>query len=100
MQEKNILFAAISWVFGIVFLLAGLINIFWGDDSGFGVFIVLLSFIYFPPVTNLLKKKTNRSIPRWAKIALGVFIIWALLGVGELMDKVSMMVMHFLPFRL
>ncbi len=83
----------ISWFFGLVFFGIGLINMFWGNDLWFGVFIVLLSFIYFLPVNGILGKLTGFTIPKLgiAKILLALFIIWASVGVGELFDKIEMM---------
>jgi hypothetical protein len=83
----------ISWLFGLAFFAIGVINTFWGNDPGFGVFIVLLSLVYFPPLTALFKEKTGFAIPRVIKILLGLFILWAALGVGELFDKIDLMMM-------
>ncbi|NEU09333.1 hypothetical protein GZH53_13495 [Flavihumibacter sp. R14] len=83
----------ISWLFGIVAFFIGLVNAFWGNDPGFGVFVLLLSFIYFLPVNTILKKMTGFTIPgiRIIRVLLGIFIIWAAMGVGELFDKIEMM---------
>ena len=83
----------ISWVFGVLVFAIGLVNTFWGNDAGFGIFLLLLSFVYFLPVNELLKKITSFSIPKMGliKIGLGFFIIWASLGVGELFDKIELM---------
>lgn len=93
MQNKLIIENIISLVFGIAVLSAGLINIFWGNDPEFGIFILLLSFVFLFPVNVLLKKITGISIPKWGivKIILGLFIVWALLGVGELFEKIELM---------
>jgi hypothetical protein len=82
----------ISWLFGIIVFAIGVVNIFWGNDPGFGIFIILLSAVYCPPVNSLIKVKTGLMIPRFVKILLAVFILWAALGVGELFDKVDMMI--------
>ena len=81
----------ISWLFGIAVFAAGVINTFWGEPSGFGIFLILLSFVYFLPVNAIFKKMTGFSIPgmRILRILLGIFIIWAALGVGELFDKIE-----------
>ena len=87
----------ISWIFGVVFFAIGVVNTFWGNDPGFGVFILLLSLVYFLPVNDILKKMTGFSIPRMGivKILPGIFILWAALGVGELFDKIDLMMMDF-----
>jgi hypothetical protein len=81
----------LSWVFGIAVIAVGIINTFWGNDQGFGIFLVLLSIVYLPPVNAIVKEKLGFSIPIIVKIILGVFIIWASLGVGELFDKIDLM---------
>ena len=83
----------LSWLFGILFFAIGIINIFWGNDALFGVFIVLLSAIYFLPLNALIKKVSGVSFtyPVIIKIVVGIFILWASLGVGELFDKIDLM---------
>ncbi|GGK70306.1 hypothetical protein ACD591_03965 [Rufibacter glacialis] len=83
----------ISWFFGLLVAAVGLINTFWGNDPGFGIFLILLAFVYFPPANVMLKEKTGFAIPLFAKLLLGVFIIMAALGVGELFDKIDLMMM-------
>jgi hypothetical protein len=90
-DQKSNIFNFISCLFGIAFFAIGAVNTFWGNDPGFGVFVVLLSLVYFPPMNAIFTKKTGLSIPAFLKILLGVFIIWAALGVGELFDKIDMM---------
>jgi len=90
-NNRFVLGDIISCFFGIVFLAIGLINTFWGNDPGYGIFILLLSFVYFPPVTAFIKKILGISILLIVKIILGVFIIWTALGVGELFDKIDLM---------
>ena len=82
----------IGYIFAALVLMIGFVNIFWGGDTGFGIFISLLSLIYFPFTNTILKQHAGFSIPRVVKVALGIFICWAALGVGELFDKIEMMV--------
>ncbi len=95
MNNNSIVLNIISWIFGMVVFAIGVVNTFWGNDPGFGVFILLLSFVYFLPVNAILKKMTGFSIARMGivKILLGIFILWASLGVGELFDKIDLMMM-------
>ena len=85
----------ISWIFGTFSLAIGITNTFWGNDPQFGIFIILLSVIYFLPVELLIKKVAFFSVPNMfiIKIIIAVFIIWASLGVGELFDKIDMMLL-------
>ncbi|GAB3199839.1 hypothetical protein ABID22_002465 [Pontibacter aydingkolensis] len=87
----------ISWLFGIIAFAIGVVNTFWGNDPGFGIFILLLSFVYFLPVNDILRKIAGFTIPklRLLKILLGIFIIWAAMGVGELFDKIELMMNSF-----
>lgn len=93
MDNKSNVWNIISWGFGIVVLVIGIINTFWGNDLGFGVFLIILSVVYFPPTNVIFKKITGFSIPLIIKILLGLFIIWAALGVGELFNKIELMMM-------
>lgn len=91
MKSKSVVWDVMGWFFGLVFLLIGLVNAFWGNDPEFGVFIVVLSLVFFPPVHKIIKDWTGYGIHYGIKIALGLFILWAALGVGELFDKIGMM---------
>ena len=99
MQAIVMTFNIIGWIFGIAVFAAGVVNTFWGNDPGFGVFILLLSFVYFPPTSAILndiaEKLAGFSIPKIGKIVLGIFIVWATLGVGELFDKIKLMMTDF-----
>ena len=83
----------ISCLFGIAAFAIGIVNTFWGNDPGFGIFLLLLSLVYFPPLNTIFKEKTGLSIPAVLKILLAIFILWAALGVGELFDKIDLMMM-------
>jgi len=92
-RTNNTIVARVASVlFGVVVLAIGIVNTFWGNDPGFGIFMVLLSFVYFPPVDALIKKITGFAIPVIIKIVLGFFILWASLGVGELFYKIGLMI--------
>jgi hypothetical protein len=95
MINNSCVWNTISWIFGVVVFAIGVLNIFWGNDLGFGVFVLFLSFVYFPPITSLLKVKFGFSIHYALKILLGIFIIWGALGVGELFAKIDLMLMNF-----
>ena len=89
MNDNSIVLNIISWIFGIVFFAIGIVNTFWGNDPGFGVFIILLSFVYFLPANAILKKRFGFSIPLVVKIVLGIFIIMFTLGVSDLGDMID-----------
>lgn len=85
----------ISACFGILFMIIGLINVFWGNDPGFGIFVILLGTIYFASVSNWITKKNGFTIKPYMKVGLGLFIVWAAVGVGELFDKIDMAMHSF-----
>lgn len=92
MNQQTVFFNSISWISGILFSAIGLVNIFWGNDPEFGIFIFALSLVYYPPFNVVFKKLTGYYIPLALKIVLGLFILWSSLGVGELFDKIELMI--------
>lgn len=91
LEQKSFLENKLSWLFGLLVLTIGIINMFWGNDTGFGIYLALLSFVYFLRVTTMIKKWTGLPMPvALLKVILGVFIIWAAVGVGELFQKIEM----------
>lgn len=91
MNHTSTLGTIAGWLFGLVAMAIGLINTFWGNDPGYGIFILLLSFVYFPAANALFQKVSGRAIPVLLKIILALFILWSALGVGELFDKIDLM---------
>jgi hypothetical protein len=91
MTSPKFIPAAISIFFGLLFGFIGFVNLFWGNDPLFGLFLLLLSLIYYPPIQRFIEQKTGFPIPGMAKLLLGIFILWASLGVGELFDKIELM---------
>ncbi len=90
-HNSSIVLNIMGSLFGIAVLLIGLINTTWGNDPFFGVFLILLAFIYFPQVNAITKEMFDFTIPMIAKIGLGIFIVWAAAGIGELDDKIGLM---------
>jgi len=79
----------------IIFIFIGLINLFWGNDPFYGIFILLSSQVFFAPVRNRFLSLTGVAIVGWVRVLLALFIIWSSVGVGELGDKVNMMLESF-----
>lgn len=65
----------------------------WGNDPFYGIFMLLSSLNYFPPLNAVFERKTRFSISLAVKIVPGLFIVWTAIGVAELFDKTEMM-MH------
>jgi len=74
-----------SWIFGIIFFLAGVLNAILVHPVP-GAFYLLLSLIYFPLVSVFFKKKFGFSIPFTVKVILGIVILWGTLAVGDLAE--------------
>lgn len=95
-MNNNLLFwHIVSWIFAVIVFAIGLVNVFWGNDPIFGVIICFLALVFIPQVNTLFKKITGIRIHFVVKILLALFILWASLGVGELFDKVEMMLKSF-----
>jgi hypothetical protein len=88
----------ISWLFGIAVFAVGIINTFWGNDPFFGIFLLLLAFVYFPTGNIISMKITGHTIYWLLKVLLGIFIFWAVIGVGQLGDKIDLMMMDIEKF--
>lgn len=93
MHTKQFTYKSSGWFFGLIFFTIGIINTFWGNDPFYGIFVLLCSLFYFPPLNAIFERKTRFSIPLAVKIVPGLFILWTVIGVAELFDKTEMM-MH------
>jgi hypothetical protein len=83
---NKIPFALIAgWLFGLLLVIIGVMNIFLVHPVP-GIAYLLLSLIYFPPVTEWLKEKYRIRIPAVIKILLGGFIMMFTLGVSDLAE--------------
>ena len=80
----------LNWFVAVLFSTIGLVNCFVGNDPEFGVFILLLSLLFYPPLRLVFQQKTGRKIPALVLILLGLFVFWSSLGVGELLEKIKM----------
>ncbi|HSF44682.1 MAG TPA: hypothetical protein VLA58_01685 [Chitinophagaceae bacterium] len=85
-MNNTIPFASTAgWIFGLLLVVIGVMNLFLVHPVP-GMVYLLLSLIYFPPVTAWLKEKYRVRIPVFVKILLGVFIMMFTLGVSDLAD--------------
>jgi CDP-diglyceride synthetase len=87
----------VSFLFALLFSWIGFVNTFWGNDPYFGLIIFALSFIYYLPLIKMIERNFYFVLKRRIMIVLGVLILWASLGVGELFDKIELM-RQSLPF--
>jgi hypothetical protein len=82
----------LNWLFAVLFSAIGLVNCFVGNDPEFGVFILLLSLLFYPSLRLVFQQKIGWTIPSFVLILLGLFVFWSSLGVGELLEKINMLV--------
>lgn len=94
-MKKSTIRIIINLLFGLLFFYIGFVNTFWGNDPFYGLFIILLSILFFLPIIHLIVEKIPQKTLLIIKIILGLFIIWSSLGVGELFDKIELMKMSF-----
>lgn len=92
---KTTLLNSISLLLGFLFTAIALINLFFGNDPFYGLFVLLLALLYYPFFSTQLKVKTNYTIPFWVKGLLALVILWTSLGVGELPAKIQLMLEYF-----
>lgn len=84
-----------AWLTGLLFTLIGLVNVFWGNDPVFGVFLIVLSAVFYPHVLDAVRQRLNMEVPVWLRLLLALTILWMALGVGELPEKLGMMTRTF-----
>ncbi len=75
----------VSWIFAGLFTVIGILNIIFVHLVP-GVFYLFLAFLYLPVSNALLLRYTGHAIPIWIKVLAGLIILWATLGVGDLME--------------
>jgi hypothetical protein len=74
-----------NWIIGIIFLLLGILNLIFVHPVP-GLFYFIISCIYLPPFSAYAREKSGWIIPNAIKIILALFILWASLAVGDLME--------------
>ena len=75
----------INWIFLILFVLIGILNIIFVHIVP-GLIYLLISSVFIPSTNTLCKNKLGFSIPIVLKIILAVLVLWFTLGVGDLME--------------
>ncbi|WP_225986388.1 hypothetical protein [Rufibacter sp. LB8] len=88
MSSSLTIWNSISWVFGLLLLTVGVLNVMWVHPVP-GIMYFLLALLYFPPLTDLLKDKTGISVPGILKVLLGIVLVFFSLGVSDLGDMID-----------
>ena len=89
-MSKSLLF----FILGLILYGIGFVNLFWGNDPYFGLTILSISVIFFTPLLFFFYKKNQKAFV-YIALCLAVFFIWASLGVGELFEKINLMINSF-----
>lgn len=71
-SQKVTLGLIASWVFGVLFLLAGIGGVFAGDFSG--LLFILASFFSLPPTMKLVEKKLHFTLSKGLRVTLVIFL--------------------------
>jgi hypothetical protein len=77
-----------GWLFGLTVFAIGVLNIVLVHPVP-GVVYLLLSLLYFPPISKLFMEKVGFSASPVVKIIIGILIIWFTLGVSDLGDMID-----------
>ncbi|WP_345160715.1 hypothetical protein [Pontibacter saemangeumensis] len=77
-----------GWIFGLVVITIGLLNLFLVHPVP-GIAYLLLSLVYLPPANAYIRKKWRFSVPLVVKILLGIVLIMFTLGVSDLGDMID-----------
>lgn len=74
-----------NWIFGLLFVTIGVLNLLLVHPVP-GFFYIVLSIIYLPPIYAVLSQKAGFTINNILKIILALLILWGTLAVGDLME--------------
>ena len=81
--------------FGFLFSFIGFANTFWGNDPYYGLAILALSGCYYTPLIDVIREKLNKKTTSITLFVIGFFILWSSVGVGELSEKLEIMIENF-----
>ncbi|QBA64034.1 hypothetical protein [Muriicola soli] len=84
-SHNNAVHINISWIFALIFLSLGILNLIFIHPIP-ALFYVLLALFYFPFLNELLYKSLGFTIPLWIKTLAGLLVIWGTMAVGDLME--------------
>ncbi len=95
MRKEYGIIIALEALLSLVFTFVGLVNLFWGNDQFFGLFIIIIALVFIAPFRKWIKKITGIWIAVWLRILIALFIVWSSMGVGELPEKINLMIEFF-----
>ena len=74
-----------SWFLMLLFILLGVLNFTFIHPVP-GIFYLVISIFYCPPLGIRVREKVGFTIAYWIKIIVAFFILWVTLAVGELVE--------------
>ena len=86
-SSRPAVFNVIGWVFGVTFLVIGILNVVLIHPVP-GAFYLLLSCLYLPPADTLLSRSFGFSAPLRVKVIVGLVVLWGTLAMSELAERV------------
>ena len=75
----------LNWFLMILFIIIGIMNLVSVHPVP-GIFYIVVSFFYCPPIGAIVKKSLGFSIPYFIKIIAAFVLLWATLAVGDLAE--------------
>ena len=89
-MNRTILMGTIlSWIMPFIFISLGILNFIFVHPVP-GLFYLVVSLIYIPPVGIYIKNRFGFSIPPFVKFVLAFAILWATLGVSDLAEMAGL----------
>ncbi len=92
-EYKSTVLTLVGCLFGVGVSGIGVVSMIWGSNQAFGIFLLGVALVYFPPVNAFVKYMTGLSIPDFVKIGLAIFIICLIIGMGDLSENIYRMFM-------
>jgi len=82
----KLVYLVVNWVFGVLFLLTGLLSIV--ESSFGGICLIVISALLLPPVRSFVYSKTNKELPIKVR-AISILILFIASGIfiGQSQDR-------------
>ena len=86
-EQKNLskVWNNVFWILWCIFLGLSILNFIYVHAVP-GIFYLVLSFVFLPPLGSFLKKKLGFSIHPLVWLIIALVVLWATLAVGDLME--------------
>ena len=78
-------YVLLNWALTFIFMAFGILNWLYIDPKA-GLFYLVLSLAYCPPLMLLARRSLDFGIPFWLRIVVAFAVLWASLVVGYLAE--------------